>query len=76
MRVAGQILRLTADIIAVAPYENGVRGVVIPTGNTVRVVKNPSPADSRMADVLWADRPVVVLRRDLRGAKQIRQATR
>ena len=72
MRAAGRIFRLRMDIVAIEPCENRVRGVVIPTGNTVRVVRNPCVGDDRLADVIWDEKPMVVFRRDLRNlAKEV-----
>jgi hypothetical protein len=67
------VFRLTNDIIAIEPTENRARGIVIPNGNTIRVLKCPSAADARLADVLWDEKPMVIFRRDLRdGAKEMR----
>lgn len=71
MSAAGKFFRVTTDIVAIEPGEepgeNRVRGVLIPTGNSVRVVKCPSAADDRLADVVWDGKPVVIFRRDLRN---------
>lgn len=70
MLKAGQVFRLATDVVAVEPFENRMRAVLIPSGNVVRVTKYPCPTDDRMADVLWDERPVVVFGRDLRERAQ------
>ena len=74
MYAAGKSYRLTTDIVGIEPGESRVRGVLIPTGNAVQVVRCPSAAGERMADVLWGGKTVVVYERDLRSrTREIRE---
>ena len=70
MLKAGQVFRLATDVVAIEPFENRMRAVLIPSGNVVQVTKYPCPADDRMADVLWDGKPVVVFGRDLHERAQ------
>ena len=65
MLTSGERFLLTTDVVAIEPFEERMRAVVAPLGNTVRVLKYPCADDDRMADVLWGDRPIVVFGRDL-----------
>ena len=51
MPTSGQDFSLKADIIAIEPFEDRMRAIVVPCGNKVRVVQFPCPHDGRMADV-------------------------
>jgi len=64
MYAAGKSYRLTTDIVGIEPGESRVRGVV----------RCPSAAGERMADVLWGGKTVVVYERDLRSrTREIRE---
>jgi hypothetical protein len=62
----GQVFRLTSDIVAIEPFRNRMRAIVIPSDNTVSVVKYPCADDDRMAEVLWDGKLVVMSGKDLR----------
>lgn len=73
MLKAGQLFRLTCDIVAIEPLEDRMRPILIPPGNTICVVKYPCAGDDRMAHVLWDGKPVVLVGRDLHyRAKEIK----
>jgi hypothetical protein len=61
----GQIFCLTHDIIAIEAVEGKRDAIVIPSGNTVLVVRFPCTTDVRMAEALWSERSVVVFGQDL-----------
>ena len=65
MLKAGQRFGVTSEIVAIEPFEDGMRAVIIPVGESLCLVKFPCKADDRMADVLWEKRPIVVFGRDL-----------
>lgn len=69
----GQVFLLTSDIVAIEPFEERMRAVLVPAGESVCVVKYPCGADDRMADVIWDGKPIVVFGRDLQTrAKETR----
>ena len=73
MLKAGQMFRVTSEMVAIEPSENRMHAVVIPVGELICLVSYPCKADDRMADVLWGQRPIVVFSRDLQlRANEIR----
>lgn len=56
MLKAGQRFSLTTEIVAIEPYEDRMRAVMVSVGETVCLVKYPCKGDDRMADVLWGER--------------------
>ncbi|HWE48900.1 MAG TPA: hypothetical protein VG273_03885 [Bryobacteraceae bacterium] len=62
---AGQLFRLTVDIIAIRPVGDRLGVVIIPGGSLVLVEKFPCDDDDRMADASWDGEPVAVFGRDL-----------
>ena len=62
---AGQLFRLTTEIMAIRPIGNRMGAVTVPSGSSIRVVKFPHENDDRMADATWDGQPVVVFGRDL-----------
>jgi hypothetical protein len=72
---AGQSFRLTVAIMGIEAFEGRMAAVIIPAGNTLRVVGFPCIHDIRMADALWGKRPVALFEQDLHArAKQITAA--
>ena len=65
MFTAGQIFRLTSDIVAIETFKDRTRVVIVPAGNTVCVVKHPNIDDDRMTDVSWEGHPFVLFGQDL-----------
>lgn len=65
MLKAGQRFTVTSEMVAIEPLENRMCAVVVPVGETIRLVRYPCQSDDRMADVLWGKRPIVVFGRDL-----------
>ncbi len=62
---AGQLFRLTKDIMAIRPRDNRLGAVIIPSGDTVLLVKSPSDHDDRLVDISWDGNPARVFGRDL-----------
>jgi hypothetical protein len=63
--LTGKRFRLTTAILGIETIDAKRVAVEIPQGATVEVTAGPSQTDSRMVDVLWNARTVVMFAQDI-----------
>ena len=61
----GRIYRLSSEILAIETVDGKRTAVALPVGAVLRVVSGPSANDTRMVDVEWNERRLVMFLRDL-----------
>jgi hypothetical protein len=69
----GKHFRMKLEILGIEIADGNRIAIMIPSGQTLRVLSGPRPDDERMVDVLWGDRTLVVFAEDLdRRSEEIR----
>jgi hypothetical protein len=63
--LAGKRYRLTSDTLAIESVNERRIAVTVPTGEIVEVIRGSRPDDTRMVDVKWNGKVLVIFAEDL-----------
>jgi len=63
--LSGKQFRLKVDTIAIETIGENREGIHVPAGSIITVKSGPRPDDSRMVDVYWDGRNMVMFAEDL-----------
>jgi hypothetical protein len=68
--LSGKKFRLNNTTLAVENMAEERRAVQVPAGETITVLSGPKPSDSRMVDVLWNNRTLLMFLEDIQRRGQ------
>jgi hypothetical protein len=68
--LTGKRFRLTWDTLAIESVDEKRIAVTVPTGEIVEVIRGPRPDDTRMVDVKWNGKVLVMFAEDIEGRGQ------
>lgn len=65
--LTGKAFRLKREILAIETLgePNNRRAIYVPIGSMVTVLSGPRPDDTRLVDICWSDKTLVVFSEDL-----------
>ena len=69
--LTGKRFRMTRDTLAIDSSGEKRTAVAVPTGEIVEVIRGPRPDDTRMVDVEWNGRILVMFAEDVEGRGQL-----
>ena len=70
--LTGKRFRLTTNTLGIEATTDGKRtAVYVPAGAIIEVTQGPSPTDSRMIDVLWEGKALVMFYADIEMRAEI-----
>jgi hypothetical protein len=63
--LSGRRFRLTTETLGVQTIEGKRIAVIVPEGVVIKIISGPRPDDTRMLDVQWEEKTLVMFAQDV-----------